>query len=724
MMAQNIITLFYLAVVLKYSTSAHESSIRGHRGRKLQQPGPECAVSSSIVCMAEVDQGTYTRDCTDLRNGTPLGETCGNLNIMLTYTVCNEEADSTIILKNIGGVEAKFKGARAMPMNTSRLTKTECKSKNTLKMINTCQPTMWASLKVEGYLEGYPNDRDKYCYSWTWYNIRMRTHAPTHAPSEKPSEKPTDRLSEEPAGSQRPTGDRLNTPFGLPPTKFPTKEPTKDPTRLPAKIPSKAPVVVLTKVPTEEPTKSPIKVIAPVINLVIQCYGQIPGSSVYVTCDKIGRITEQHNCRQNLRYEYTIENLSNHPIRAQSIVVYQAGIFLHHISLLDNIEPSDKFGIFTSPVTEDLCTLGSGEPIKTSAIAIAVDVTGKIQGTDSKSYTFNVPHSILQWLVKNVDCFINDGKKTTCNEHLSTNGNQDTCTKDVTFEYIIENIGPVCHYIESISSAIQNGYTKHLSLDTKYSCQERTFCTGTGNEWYLEDKRTVDLCAMNGNIPFNININSASMKVGYYKFPTGIGPTMSPATTTMPPVITTISPTLTVSPSAHMSTKCLQTPSQITFVFGSRLCKDSVNQLDNNQRRDLNERLLKDDKKTNQKKNKVKDNVKDSNQDINSGNSSNYFSCADYCELTRDSTIIVTDTDKHEELFNEGGFSFGDNLTIKPSCGKLSSDILVIIKDRSGRISQKITIHTSCSKPISTGDTFGALELVGWKNNWQGMVTV
>ena len=111
------------------------------------------------------------------------------------------------ILDDTGGVEAKFKGARATSVNTRILTKTECQSKNTLKMINTYEPTMWASLKVEGYLEEYPNNRDKYCYSWTWYNIRMPTHAPAHAPifiedklSEKPSEKPTGMLTEEPTG--------------------------------------------------------------------------------------------------------------------------------------------------------------------------------------------------------------------------------------------------------------------------------------------------------------------------------------------------------------------------------------------------------------------------------------------------------------------------------------------------------------------------------------------
>ena len=104
------------------------------------------------------------------------------------------------------------------------------------------------------------------------------------------------------------------------------------------------------------------------------------------------------------------------------------------------------------------------------------------------------------------------------------------------------------------------------------------------------------------------------------------------------------------------------------------------------------------------------------------GSGSGIFTCTDECDGVDDTAEVIITDKKDEEVYYSGTVSVDDTITIAPSSGKVDSTINIKIFNADGAIAQIISLHSSCSKPIFTGDVFGALTLTGWTNSDQGRV--
>lgn len=326
-------------------------------------------------------------------------------------------------------------------------------------------------------------------------------------------------------------------------------------------------------------------------------------------------------------------------------------------------------------------------------IAIASNPVDKAPASADDDYTFTLPTIPLQWeLDQQVECFIGDSM-TTCNDYISTITSADQCVVDVTFKYTIENTGFACNSIDTISASIDDISERALALDSIQSCSDRDFCPD--DEWELADKRTINICAYSGqNASFELTLNgvdNSNNDEGDYSF----------AIVTLP---TTAAPTAApTSGSAPTRCQCTDRPSEMYFMFGDGLCDESSNQL--SRRLDTQTRSLR-------------------HKGGRSGDYSNsYFTCEDKCsEITSPSTVIITDRGNDTEYF-KGTVSFGDKIAaVAPHGYDVDSWMNVKVLDMDGKIAQEFDFHSSCSKPLWTGDVFGALTLIGWKNDDQGLV--
>ena len=107
---------------------------------------------------------------------------------------------------------------------------------------------------------------------------------------------------------------------------------------------------------------------------------------------------------------------------------------------------------------------------------------------------------------------------------------------------------------------------------------------------------------------------------------------------------------------------------------------------------------------------------------------SSKWSCADNAATGEPVQIIVSKPDGSNVSLNTGpGATVNDGDVVTATAANagradFDSDSRIRILDGSGGLLQNITLHTSCSQDLRTGDRFGAMEVVGFVNAEQGSV--
>jgi len=584
------------------------------------QNNPNCDVSSTVTCTF-TDTNEICDDIEVLR-----GEQCKNRPVSVAYNFCNLNSAKTIdLLPDV--TIAKFK-LENITLQEDPMVPLECRSITEERIISTCDGKLTASLKVEGWIQGFESVTDYYCYAYDFLNVKITTPAPTPSPK------------------------------------------------------------------TSAPT---VRQGPPEFDLDIECFGQHPASGNFIVpCDQLPVITREDDCIQNLMYVYTITNRSPYKIRPQGLSIRKAnGVDNLEVSSAP-IAPNGKY-VTDSIFTKDLC-MKNGNVFKHDAIAIAANVNTGEPGFADDDYSFTSPELPFYWeLNSNVNCFINGCEDKSCNDYLNELKTRDECIVDVTLTYDILNTGLGCESIDRVEATIDERLKNLVPITGINSCGEKRFCPG--ESWKLTDDRTIDICSLaNQKVPFHVGINDDEMQVGHYIFD---------------PVYLNDYP---LDPPKKI--ECDGHPQELYFKFEERLCSESNNSLDSSWRRELtvDESSGLTEKEIRELTDEVRS-LKKSDKRNDSDKSSYYFSCDDYCEFTDPSTVIISDCKEGDIYYKEDNVRFGDIIVAKASDGYIGANTKVEIKNQEGRTVQEFTFHSSCSRPIYTGDTFGALKLVGWKND-------
>mmetsp|Transcript_1667 Transcript_1667/g.3054 ORF Transcript_1667/g.3054 Transcript_1667/m.3054 type:complete len:847 (-) Transcript_1667:240-2780(-) len=101
------------------------------------------------------------------------------------------------------------------------------------------------------------------------------------------------------------------------------------------------------------------------------------------------------------------------------------------------------------------------------------------------------------------------------------------------------------------------------------------------------------------------------------------------------------------------------------------------------------------------------------------------FWCSDEKDISDWARIIVTDH-KGKHVFFEGDVEVGQFFDIELKHKFPEDTTFKIMVDDSSKwhVAQIVKFNTSCEKPLFLEDTFGAIEVYGWKNHKQGTVVV
>ncbi len=152
------------------STKAHDDIRRELR----PNPGFNCLVTASIDCFVVSDRRT---DCKELKIRRDL---CGKIDVMMSYTYCNEEEDPIILREGL--TQASIYDDFSLALNKKAMEPKECRTMYRQKAIDTCQRN-WivASLKVEGWKRFYEN-ADNYCFAYTHYYPPINKYDPPTQP--------------------------------------------------------------------------------------------------------------------------------------------------------------------------------------------------------------------------------------------------------------------------------------------------------------------------------------------------------------------------------------------------------------------------------------------------------------------------------------------------------------------------------------------------------------
>jgi hypothetical protein len=102
------------------------------------------------------------------------------------------------------------------------------------------------------------------------------------------------------------------------------------------------------------------------------------------------------------------------------------------------------------------------------------------------------------------------------------------------------------------------------------------------------------------------------------------------------------------------------------------------------------------------------------------------FWCSDKDSISDWARIVVTDH-KEKHVYFEEDLQIGQLFEIESSHKFLEYTVFkIMVKHSSSKwsVAQIVKFNTSCEKPLFLEDTFGAIEIYGWKNHKQGTVVV
>lgn len=675
-----ITSLIYLAAAL--SPSAQVYATQGLRGRQLQ--GQECQFTTEIKCeVVDIrNEGPPSSpiECKDIYN-IPGG--CGLMRYKIFYWVCNlMENDSIYFDQDTAENYAKSNGIPhdldlgELPPSLPSLPMS-CRKKIATKDFDSCnQPKFLANFKTEAWVKNVNDVTDKSRYCFAFKTLRYTRPKNPNPPTDAPTGKPVKRLN---VGTDSPTVS--------PVTASPTKKPLVGPTRSPTTdAPTKNPTTdAPTKFPATVPPQPVEEMVPPDYKLDVECFG--PPSHT-TPCDSI-RIRNANDCVQNLKYKYTITNLSDRVIKKQSIIVRDDGELIELPPDTVNNPYILDYQTYVKNyfISKNICQL-NGKTLDTVGIAMVANVEGKMSLTKTVPYVFDVTPKVifgevLDYTLVRVECFIEKDAEQACEDYAKLITDPNDCSHEVTFVHKIRNDDYMCEDVNSITAKMGGGEPKALTTSSAQSCVTSYFCPDDVLNLY--DTRTVDFCARKGTVEyFDLALND-NEKRGTYQFPAVVLVTQAPT-----PVPSRI--------------QCLDHPSVMVFQFQQSSC--NPNKFVEGYRFLGGNRLL-------------------GGKHTNRGSDANF--CEDLCPLSNGATIIVSDANEGTEYYRKDNVQFEEYVTINNKHHtELGNCVTVTITNKNGRRSQDLKFRTTCSNDgtnkVYTGDTYGALQLVGWKNEDQGVV--
>jgi len=477
---------------------------------------------------------------------------------------------------------------------------------------------------------------------------------------------------------------------------------TYAPTTTPTNTPTRAPVIGVSPPPppppplTSAPTNAPVAVAppppppdAPSISVSIDCFVAGPDGLFNTRCENMAPVTSRGDCRQTFRYEYKVTNLSDFIVLLQGLVMQHSGGGQQALDLGGNVELAASLS-FSIPEDEkdiDVCTY-SGETIPSGIVAIGANPNGGQSVSDSDTYVVTLPDLPFLWEMEEaVECFIVENgvqTTTTCNDYISSISSLDQCFVDVVYKYTITNVGLSCETVDHVGASIGASTSMTLALDSDYSGANRIFCPE--DSWNLNDYRTINICDEVGTAEnFDLALNDGTTQRGTYTY----------IAVTLPAPEPCPEPGPAPGPPPADGVECTDRPTEMSFEFTGGNCEDSTTTLGSARKlRSLSHK------------------------------SGSYFTCTNTNsgnDITNPSKIVIKG--KRGDVYFEDNVSLGSIITATPpDGGDVDSYMDVFIYTTDGVETQTFNFHSSCSKPIYTGDIFGALTLVGYKNEEQGTV--
>lgn len=313
----------------------------------------------------------------------------------------------------------------------------------------------------------------------------------------------------------------------------------------------------------------------------------------------------------------------------------------------------------------DICTQ---YPIEKKFLALATPDGGGEADTAKDSVNFNTPLLPLNLRLDSVTCVIDDSTETDCKTYLTAVTSQEQCIVDIKFKYEVKKTSLGCVDITGVRSVLGplgGSSTNAIQCDARTICQNESVT--------IPDSRpAVNICTMSQNP--NPWTTTLTIRDNHNREPAFNLDYQWPIFTNPPPP----PPAPTPTPPSGGGVLCKRRPNKISFQIVPISCDQSSNSFVTTR----NRRALKH-KRT-------------------------QYSCSGERPTSGNSYFHVTIYNgEEEEVFNNN---------VKAGEEQVLTEVTTYTRvSISGNNKvQDITFHSSCSKPISTGDTFGSFKIVNF----------
>jgi hypothetical protein len=291
--------------------------------------------------------------------------------------------------------------------------------------------------------------------------------------------------------------------------------------------------------------------------------------------------------------------------------------------------------------------------------------------------------------MEGIMCEIDDGTYMDCNQYVQAISSPSQCEVDIRFKYAFKKTSDLCLDIQKVTAALGPLGNTVVAFEDEISCQNRLFCGR--NQFTISDRRaSVNLCTMtqDNNSRWTVDVDvydtyNRKVEIDSAYMWSALAPRPLPLPIAPPaPAPSSPSPLprpVPINPAPGSNgVRCNGRPKKIKFEISPTNCGDSNNRL----------KQLRALKKSNNGKNKK-----------------TYFSCQG--NKPTNYPMTVTFTTKYGNSAQVMTITGAGELMTPWS--KIPTNLTVKISD--GTNTQQITFHSSCSKPIYTGDTFGSFKI-------------
>eukprot|EP00551_Chaetoceros_affinis_P018911 CAMPEP_0203718848 /NCGR_PEP_ID=MMETSP0092-20131115/3032_1 /ASSEMBLY_ACC=CAM_ASM_001090 /TAXON_ID=426623 /ORGANISM="Chaetoceros affinis, Strain CCMP159" /LENGTH=599 /DNA_ID=CAMNT_0050598081 /DNA_START=204 /DNA_END=2003 /DNA_ORIENTATION=+ len=413
--------------------------------------------------------------------------------------------------------------------------------------------------------------------------------------------------------------------------------------------------------PVRDPTPSPVPVSPADISLDMTCsYAQ--GDVVY-NCEHISfsELEGLTSCDVDVTFTYVVVNRSGVPVRLSALLD----------STFVNLANGEEIAAYTPLTikkgkTIDICDLG-GTTIKRKAYALASPVSGGIAATAMDALTIDVPYVPLALTLTGLSCQIDDNSGRECNAYLDSIKYKSQCIVDVKFTFKVMNTAIACVDIQDAEAKIGPHTSTLVPFDDVYSCDMRRICRG----------EVFDIPARKGVV----NICNFSKLMNPWPIEFKVTDTLRRSQLFTDEIefnSVTFGP-INPEPTDPTGEKCSGRPSEIKFKIVPTKCGEDKNELKSFGRR----------------------------RELSHNGDKIYYSCSDSTDarISFPAKVFISDN-KGNELFSRNNVARGESFDLQNVPTNLRVKIFSKTND------QVVVFHSSCSKPIYTGDTMGSFKIL------------